>query len=110
MSGIFWSPLRPAADITYHHNIATLGPQTVEVFRGLPLRHTPDEGPGLEAASVVVVKLDNLAKNPAPPLGAPTPRPPTLVSGAPAPQVGDPLHYATMIQRICTAYRARWSN
>ena len=109
VSAIFWSPLRPAGDITYHDNIATLGPKTVEVFRGLPLRHTPEEGPGLEAACVVVIKHDNLAKNPTPPLGAPTAHAATLVLQAPAPQVGDPLHYATMIQRICTAYRARWS-
>lgn len=26
----------------------------------------------------------------------------------PAPQVGDPTHYATMIRRACTAYRDRW--
>jgi hypothetical protein len=108
VSAIFWSPLREANDVTHHRNIGTLGPKTVEMFRGLPLRHTPDEGPGLEAACVLVVKLDNLAKNPAPPLGVPDPHPPTLVTGPPAPQVGDPLHYATMIQRICTAYRARW--
>ena len=110
VSEIFWSPLRPQDDITYHHNIATLGPKTVELFRGLPLRHTPADGPGFEAASVLVVKHDNLSKNRTPPLGAPTPQPPTLVSMSPAPQVGDPLHYATMVQRICAAYRERWAS
>lgn len=109
VSGVFWSPLRDTDDITHHHNIATLGPETVELFRGLPLRHTPEDGAGLEAVSVIVLRHDNLAKNPTPPLGAPTPRPPTLVSAPPAPQIGDPLHYATMIQRICTAYRDRWA-
>ena len=106
---IFWSPLRGTDDITHHRNIGTLGPETIELFRGLPLRHTPEEGAGFEAVSVLVVKHDNLGKNLTPPLGAPTPRPPTLVSTLPAPQVGDPLHYATMIQRICTAYQDRWA-
>jgi hypothetical protein len=108
VSEVFWSPLRPATDITFHENIARLGSETVTLFRGLPLRHTPEEGPGLEAACIVVFKHDNIARNPSPPLGAPATRPASLVTGPPAPQVGDPLHYATMIQRICTAFRARW--
>lgn len=103
VADFFWSPLRPHDDITHHHNIDRLGPETVELFRGLPLRHTPDEGPGFEAASVLVIEHDNLAKNPTPPLGAPSPRPSRLVSTLPAPQIADPLHYATMIQRICAA-------
>lgn len=109
VSEIFWSPLRKADDITYHQNISTLAPATVQLFRGLPLRHTPEEGPGFEAASIVVFKHDNLAVNPTPPLGAPTSRPPSLVVSSPAPQVGDPLHYATMIHRICTAFWDRWA-
>lgn len=108
VSEIFWSPLRPSSDVTHHENIATLGPTTVQLFRGLPLRHTPEEGPGLEAASIVVFKHDNLARNPFPPFGVPASRLASLVTGPPAPQIGDPLHYATMIQRICTAFRARW--
>lgn len=110
ISPIFWSPLRDENDITAHDNIATLGADTIGLFRSLPLRHRPEEGGGLEAVSVIVVSFDNLAKNPTPPLGAPTPHAPKLVTQAPAPQVGDPMHYATMIRRMCSAYRERWSD
>ena len=110
ISPIFWSPLRRHDDITIHKNIDVLGEQTVRIFRGLPLRHTPGEGPGIEAFSVLVVKHDNLAKNPEPPLSAGDPRTPELVSRPPAPQVGDPMHYATMIRRTCTAYQERWTS
>lgn len=104
VSPVFWSPLRKCDDVTEHKNAE----RTVGLFRSLPLRHRPEDGPGLEAVSVLVIDHDNLAKNPSPPMGAPPPQPPRLVSRAPAPQVGDPMHYATMIRRICTAYRERW--
>ena len=110
VSPIFWSPLRGPADITAHKNINTLGDKTVAAFRGLPLRNAPSNGRGLEALSVLVVKHDNLAKNPAPPLGAPAAHPPELVTRSPAPQVGDPMHYAAMIRRTCTAYQDRWTS
>lgn len=108
VSRVFWSPTRSTDDITEHDNIGTLGKSTVELFRGLPLRHTPAEGPGFEAVSLLVVDLDNLRKNPALPYGAPRPQAPKLVTGTPAPQTGDPMHYATMIHRIRAAYEARW--
>lgn len=108
VSPTFWSPLRDMDDVTYHDNIDTLGPETIGLFRSLPLRHTPDDGPGFEAASVVVVEHDNLLKNPQPPLGAPPPRATRLVVTKPAPQQGDPLHYATMIHRTCVAFGERW--
>ena len=108
VSRVFWSPTRSTDDITYHDNIEALGPTTVELFRGLPLRHRPGEGPGLEAVSLLVVDFDNLKKNPDLPYGAPTSQEPKLVTTPPAPQVGDPMHYATMIHRICAAYEDRW--
>ena len=108
VSTVYWSPTRAPGDITYHANIDELGRQTVELYRSLPLRHTPADGPGLEAACVLVVDHDNLVKNVKLPPNAPDPVETTLVTGAPAPQIGDPLHYATMIQRICRAYRDRW--
>lgn len=106
---VFWSPTRDEDDITHHHNIAHLGPETVDLFRNLPLRSRPDEGPGLEAACVLVVDHDNIGKNPNPPAGAPPTQAPRLVEIAPAPQVGDPLHYATMIRRLCRAFGERWA-
>ena len=108
VSRVFWSPTRSKDDITEHVNIEALGKSTVELFRGLPLRHTQAEGPGLEAVSLLVVDFDNLRKNPALPYGAPRARNPKLVTGTPAPRTGDPMHYATMVQRICDAYEERW--
>jgi hypothetical protein len=60
----FWSPTRQPEDITRHDAIGTLGPATVDLFRNLPLRHTAAEGPGLEAAGVLVVSHDNLGSIP----------------------------------------------
>ena len=108
VSPTFWSPLRSYDDITPHKNIDALGEKTVAVFRGLQLRHGPSDGRGLEALSVLVVKHDNLAKNPELPPGAPAAQPTKLVTRSPAPQVGDPLHYAAMIRRTCTTYHERW--
>lgn len=106
---VFWSPTRAADDVTVHRNIQDLGAETVDLFRNLPLRHTPAEGPGLEGACVLVVNHDNLLKNEDLPVTAPAPAQTMLVERPPAPQVGDPLHYATMIRRICRAYQDRWA-
>ncbi len=109
MARIFWSPTRNVTDITRHENIDKLGPATVETYRDLPLRNEPTDPPGLEATCVVVVKHDNLFKNPI--IGGMdlTPGPTTLMTTAPAPGIGDPLNYSTMIHRVCTAYQDRWT-
>lgn len=107
MSEVFWSPTRPTHDVTLHANIGQLGAQTIDLYRNLPLRNSHTDGPGLEAASVIVVRHDNLQKNHTPPPGTPAAQAPALVIKAPAPQVGDPLHYGTMVQRACAAYRER---
>lgn len=110
VSTVYWSPTRADDDITFHRNIEDLGQQTVDLFRNLPLRHTPSEGAGLEAACVLVVDHDNLLKNENLPPNAPRPAETVLVTERPAPTVGDPLHYATMIRRICRAYEDRWTS
>lgn len=110
VASVYWSPTRATDDITTHTNIEQLGAETVNVFRNLPLRHTQQEGPGLEAACVLVVEHDNLLKNVELPASAPQPSEPILVQGPPSPQVGDPLHYTTMIRRICRAYEDRWAS
>lgn len=110
VSPVFWSPTRAEDDITVHAKIGQLGAETVNVFRNLPLRHTPADGAGLEAGCVLVVKHDNLLKNENLPDSAPSPSETVLVERSPAPQVGDPLHYATMIRRICEAYKDRWTS
>lgn len=105
---VYWSPTRSESDVTSHGNIDTIGKKTVDLFRNLPLRHTPADGAGLEAAGVLVVDHDNLLKNENPPPTAPEPSESVLIEGPPAPQLGDPLHYATMIRRTCRAFSARW--
>lgn len=105
---VYWSPTRDPEDITEHTRIDQLGKETVDLFRNLPLRNSSKDGPGLEAACVVVVSHDNLKKNPALPAGAPAPSDSVLVERSPAPPIGDPLNYATMIHRICRAYQDRW--
>lgn len=104
----FWSPTRPPDDVTYHKNLNILGPGTVDIFRNIPLRNFPSNGPGLEGLCVVVVRHDNLRKNPSLPADAPSAQPTELVHRPPAPQVGDPLHYSAMIHAICRAYQDRW--
>ena len=106
---VFWSPLRDEDDLTRQPNIQRLVDETVDLFRNIPLRDAPSEGPGMEAIGVLAVRHDNLRKNQHPPPEAPAPSPTKLVTGAPAPPTGDPLHYATMVHRLCRAYRARWS-
>lgn len=104
----FWSPLRSPDDLTRHENIGRLGRETVELFRSLPLRNDPVDGPGLEACCVIVVDHDNLQRHPALPPEAPRSRPSSLVTRAPAPPPGDPLSYGTFIHRLCRAYKERW--
>ena len=109
ISPVFWSPTRSETDITFHKNITKIGQDTIETYRSLQVRKNPDDGPELEAASIVVIEHDNLKKNPT---TLPTnirPGVTALVNGPPAPQVGDPLHYATMIHRICIAYQERFA-
>ncbi len=105
---VFWSPTRDRADVTSHGDIRRIGRETVDTFRNLPLRHSPRDGAGLEAATVLLVDHDNLRKNPDLPPNAPDPRETRLVSSAPAPASGDPLNYVTMVHRVCRAYGDRW--
>ena len=108
VSDVFFSQTR--GKIHPHKNIAKVGKKTVELFRTLPIRHTPSTQAGFEAVSVIVVDFDNLGQFPTElPPDAPVPRRPTLIHTTPAPPPGDPLHYATMIQRICKAYETRWA-
>jgi hypothetical protein len=102
----FWSPTRAPDDISRHG--PTVGAKTVTVFRNLPLRNAHTDPPGLEAVAMIVIHHDNLKKNPHPFPEMPTPTPTSLITAAPAPQPGEPMHYATMITRVCRAYRERW--
>lgn len=107
-SRYFWSPLRKESDITEHRNIARLTKEITDTYRSIKLIDSPAEGSGMEAMGIIVVEHDNLRLNPNPPPGAPAAQPPRLATTALALGAGDPLHYATMIRRICNAYRARF--
>lgn len=107
-SRLFWSPTRAQHDITEHRDLTRLVKQTIDVFRSLPLREARPAQAGLEAFAVVVVEHDNLLKNPALPTGYQA-RPSRVVETPPAPPVGDPFHYSSMIYRTCDAYTARYS-
>lgn len=118
-SNVFYSPLnRGRADemggpITRHGTRSKDGKATakaaVELFRSIHLRHSENDLPGLEAMGIIVVEHDNFNVLPDElrsqfGTGIPT----RAVDGFPAPQVGDPLHYQTFLQRICNQYRARF--
>ena len=89
--------------------------ETIDIFSSLHLRNSASDVDGLEALGVVVVEHNNLnflegrpqfleIKDRYKNLQATTrvaPVPPGL-------RVGDPLHYSTMIQRICNAYDERF--
>lgn len=118
-SDLFYSPLNErrqdekGGPITRHGGARTTGRetarQTVELFRSIHLRNGETDVPGLEALSVAVVEHDNFAFLPndlREKLGAG--KPSRVIKGAPAPQPGDPLHYETFLQRLCTQFRSRF--
>ena len=108
----FWSPLRDADDITTHgtpkRNSRQLAKETVDKFRSIHLRTGSTDAPGLEALGIVVVEHDNLSINPDAPRYAALHKPTTIAPTPPNPPLGDPLHYESMIQRICNAYSLRF--
>ena len=119
----FLSPLnldaRNREPITRHWQKAKSASQVVkgaiDIFRSIHLRNYESDAPGLEALGVVVVQHDNLNYLDGRPQYDAIAnkyrhlRKPSMSALAPpALKVGDPLHYQTMIQRICNAYRDRF--
>jgi hypothetical protein len=92
----FKSPLRP--EVSIHRNIEALVRETVALLRALPTRSAPGDLAGLEANGAILVDHDNVNSKRT-----------RLVTTAPAPQVGDPLHYDSFLRRICDRYTQRWS-
>lgn len=120
---IFLSPLnlnaRDRQPITSHRQKAKptvdVVKATIDIFRSIHLRDSEADSPGLEALGVVVIEHDNLNYlDGRPQYGdiAKTykhlQRPSKVAPVPPGLKVGDPLHYHTMIQRICNAYRERF--
>jgi hypothetical protein len=90
----FRSPLRP--EVTRHKDPKALVKHCILQMRSVASRPGL-EGAGLEAKAVLVVDMDN--QN----LGATR-----FVTEAPAPAVGDPLHYDAFLQALCSLYGQRF--
>jgi hypothetical protein len=109
----FWSPLRDDDDITVHgssiKSSRNVAEKTIDRFRSIHLRNSSGDVPGLEAIGVVVVEHDNLVVNPNASKYASLHKATIVAPTPPNPPVGDPLHYESMIQRICNAYTQRFS-
>lgn len=92
----FKSPLRP--EVSVHRNVRGLVEETMALLRALPVRSGSGDVAGLEANGGIVVSHDNVELQNA-----------RLITTPPAPQVGDPLHYAAFLRRICDRYTQRWA-
>ena len=110
----FWSPLRKPDDLTKHgrakKTARVLAKETMDRFRSIHLRNSATDAPGLEALGVVVVEHDNIPLNPNPVAFADKHSQTIIAPAPPNVAVGDPLHYQSMIQRICNAYTTRFGN
>ncbi|MGH6888275.1 MAG: hypothetical protein ACREHF_03615 [Rhizomicrobium sp.] len=108
----FYSPLRKPDDITTHGgpraSARQIAKDAVDIFRSIPLRNSATDQPGMEAVGVVVIEHDNLAFHPTPDDFKEIHRPTRLAPAPPNPKVGDPLHYQSMLQRICNSYTERF--
>lgn len=93
-SPTFQSPLR--SQLTQHRAAARLVEHCITEMRNVTESGGGSDY-GMDAKSVVVVDFDNIQLQAA-----------RYVSGAPAPQPGDPLHYDSFIQRLCQAYAERF--
>jgi hypothetical protein len=121
----FLSPLnleaRNREPITWHRQRAKTTQQlvreTIDIFRSIHLRTGVGDPDGLDALGVVVVEHDNLNYLETKPEYAAVyhkyrhlQKPTRIAPVPPALRVGDPLHYSTMIQRICNAYTVRFGS
>jgi hypothetical protein len=92
-------PRRPARQVAKN---------AVDIFRSIPQRNTPADAPGLQAIGVVVLEHDNLAVHPKADDFKELHRPTRIAPAPPNPKLGDPLHYQSMLQRICNTYSDRF--
>lgn len=93
-SETFQSPLRKGE--TTHKNIDELLKHCIDEAAAISVAAGPT-GHGLDAKCVLVVEMDNL--------DLPSTR---YHDKPPAPQVGDPMHYDSFIQRLCSEYKNRF--
>jgi hypothetical protein len=112
----FYSPLNfgkaNRSEITLHGNTKATARQVakdcVDLFRGIHLRHSERDGPGLEGLGIIVIEHDNIAIHPQPEKYAELSRPSQVAPTPPSLAAGDPLHYESMIQRTCSHYTQRF--
>lgn len=90
----FRSPLRP--EPTVHRNPDLLVEHCLRELRSVASRGGPT-GYGLDAKCAIVVDTDNMENQKT-----------RYVTKAPAPMVGDPLHYDSFIRAICEHFRKRY--
>lgn len=111
-SEYFHSPLRDDADITRHArskaDARALAGKAVDLFRSIHLRNSATDNPGLEALGVTVIEHDNLNIHPDPSAHSVSAQKTQVAPTPPNPAIGDPLHYESMIQRICGHYGQRF--
>lgn len=112
-SEYFYSPLRRPDDITRHgKSLAAarkMAKNAIDIFRSIPLRNSAADSPGLEAIGVIAVEHDNLRLHPQQENYASLHRPTQIAPIPPSLPIGDPMHYQSMIQRLCTQYTQRFS-
>lgn len=89
--------------------------ETIDIFRSLHLRSSIGDSRGLDALGVVVIEHDNFNFLKGKPQYADVEtkyeslhQPTRVAPIPPGLKVGDPLHYSTMVQRICNAYNTRF--
>lgn len=97
-SHTYASPTRQTAStgplVVTKHRQPDVTDAMVRHLRGLQIREAVN-GIGFDAFAIIVIDCDNVG-------GC------SLVTSAPAPQPGDPLHYETFITRISRAYADRY--
>ena len=80
-----------------HFNMEKVVADTIGIFSAIPLRNEPDDpNDQPEALAIIVVRYDGM--NPA-----------SLVTQAPAPEAGNPVHYAKFLRRMCDLFGKRFS-
>ena len=93
----FDSPTRKEGDITVHQDPREHVEHCLDQLRAVAVRGGPS-GSGMDAKAGIVVNMDNID------LAATR-----YHETAPAPKVGDPMHYDAFIQRLCSEYVSRFA-
>lgn len=92
----FRSPLRKRGSITAHKNPTRLVEGCMAEANSIAMA-TAGNPHGLDAKAAIVVDMDNIE--------LPATR---YVTTSPAPQIGDPMHWDSFVQRICNEYTRRF--